>query len=273
MDAVEGLAVANIEAWTVVYTGTGLTTTVASGLTATKAYRFRVRAVSEHDIESPYSPIATYYAAPLPPTITYNTAGDAHLQTNKVSIWLDWQTPTLTGAELPIDSYVLYWDEGHLSSGNFTKLVQIDAYDQSHYNVTGGLLTTGHTYRFQVSAINKVGEGALSTEVTARAASLPGTPGAPERTGSAKVDGTTASVTVRWYQQDVSDTGGVPLTGYKLYYFKQTTDPPVTVNLAAATVAWDGTGQPEVTAHTVPGLDLDSDYSFVVTALNPDEGP
>lgn len=78
---------------------------------------------------------------------------------------------------------------------------------------------------------------------------------------------------MRWYQQDVSDTGGVPLTGYKLYYFKQTTDPPVDVVLSASTLAWDGTGRPEVTEFVVTGLDADSDYSFVVTALNPYEGP
>lgn len=220
MDEVEGIGPANVESWTVVYTGDSLTYTVASGLTAKLAYRFRVRAVSEHALESPYSPIAIYYAAPLPPTITFNTVNDAHLATNKVSIWLDWQTPSLSATELPIDSYVLYWDEGHRSSGNLTKLAQIDAYDQSHYNVTGGLLTTGHTYKFQVSAINLVGEGPLSAEIVARAASLAGKPGAPERVGSALDSPTAAQVTVRWYQQDVSDTGGVPLTGYKLYYFK-----------------------------------------------------
>ena len=67
MDAVEGLGVANVETWAVVYTGASLTYTVSSGLTATLAYRFRVRAVSEHALESPYSPVAVYYAAPLPP--------------------------------------------------------------------------------------------------------------------------------------------------------------------------------------------------------------
>jgi hypothetical protein len=76
MDEVEGLTVANVETWAVVYTGSSLTYTVSTGLTATQAYRFRVRAVSEHSLESPYSPVAIYYAAPLPPQITFDTTND-----------------------------------------------------------------------------------------------------------------------------------------------------------------------------------------------------
>lgn len=50
----------------------------------------------------------------------------------------------------------------------------VDAYDENFYNVTGGILTTGHTYTFQLTAVNKVGEGPVSVEIEARAASLPG---------------------------------------------------------------------------------------------------
>ena len=78
-------------------------------------------------------------------------------------------------------------------------------------------MTTGHTYTFQVSAINKVGEGPMSIEIEARAASFPGQPSAPVRVTSAKVDTLTASVTVKWYPADLIDTGGVSLTGFKLY--------------------------------------------------------
>ena len=117
-----------------------------------------------------------------------------------------------------------------------------------------------------------MGEGPLSAELEARAASLASKPGTPMRVTSAETSGT-ASVTVKWYQQEVQDTGGVPLTGFKLYHFKQSTSPPAAFTLAAATLAFDGSDQPEITEHVVTGLDLDADYSFVVTALNPDEGP
>jgi hypothetical protein len=77
-------------------------------------------------------------------------------------------------------------------------------------------------YTFQVSATNKVGKGPLSTEVYARAASLPEQLGTPERTASVVVSGvpSTASISVRWYQSELLDTGGVPLTGFKLYVYE-----------------------------------------------------
>jgi hypothetical protein len=44
----------------------------------------------------------------------------------------------------------------------------------------------------------------------------------PERTASVVVSGApaTASVTVRWYQSELLDTGGAPLTGFKLYVYE-----------------------------------------------------
>jgi hypothetical protein len=149
MDEVEGLDVANIESWTLVSIGSdALTYTVTSGLTATKAYRFKVRTRSEQHLESAFSSISMFYAAPLPPQVTFETTDDAHLETSRVSIQLTWIQPTLSADELAIDGYRLYWDAGFRSSGNFTELAYLDSYDQNFYNVTGGLLTTGHTYRF-----------------------------------------------------------------------------------------------------------------------------
>ena len=60
------------------------------------------------------------------------------------------------------------------------------------------------------------------------------------------------------------DTGGVPLTGYKLYQLKD--------GEIEAFLAFDGTDQPEILQTTLSGLDLDTDYSFYVAALNPFEG-
>ena len=68
------------------------------------------------------------------------------------------------------------------------------------------------------------------------------------------------------------DTGGVPLTGFKLYSYKKD-DETTVVDIDSATLAFDGSGQPDVTEYMVEGLELDADYSFFVTALNPDEGP
>jgi hypothetical protein len=77
VDAVEGVGPANIETWTT-DTGTALTFD-KTGLTATKAYRFKVKAVSEELLQSPFSSIATFWSAPLPAQIAFNTVADAHL--------------------------------------------------------------------------------------------------------------------------------------------------------------------------------------------------
>lgn len=101
-----------------------------------------------------------------------------------------------------------------------------------------------------MSAINVVGEGSFSQEVVARAKALPGRPTAPERLDSVIVaDGggaETASITLRWYSEDVVDTGGVPLTGFKLYYYVQV-DETTTADPGTATLAFDGTDLPDAT--------------------------
>ena len=271
IDEVEGLGPANVEDWGApVYAGSALTANVATGLTAGKAYRFRVQAMSEQLLQSPFSGIATYWAAPLPAPPTFDTAGGAHLQTSRSWIQLTWIRPTLTASDLPIDSYRVYWDQGTRSSGNFTLLAVIDGVDNNFLNVSG-ILTTGQSYRFQVSAVNGVGEGPLSDEVFARAASLPGRLRAPERAAATGL-AAEAQITLRWYQQELVETGGVPLTGFRLYYFEQVT-PDLVLGPGAATLAFDGADSPEITAFTLAGLTLDVDYSFFVTALNPDEGP
>lgn len=58
IDEVEGLDVANIESWVLAYSGSALTFTVTTGLTATKAYRFKVKTVSEQYLESVFSSVA-----------------------------------------------------------------------------------------------------------------------------------------------------------------------------------------------------------------------
>jgi hypothetical protein len=79
VDKVEGVAAANIERWDLVYSGTDLRYNLATGLTAAAAYRFKVRAVSEQYLESPFSSVSVFYAAALPPTLAFNTAGGEHL--------------------------------------------------------------------------------------------------------------------------------------------------------------------------------------------------
>jgi len=71
VDEVEGLGTANIESWSNVYTGSALTYTLSTGLTAKKSYRFKVHAISEESLTSLSSKVAEFVAASLPPTVTF----------------------------------------------------------------------------------------------------------------------------------------------------------------------------------------------------------
>ena len=96
---------------------------------------------------------------------------------------MTWTQPTLSDDELEILRYVIYWDEGYRSYGNYTILDAVPSYDQVSYNLTAGL-KTGHTYRFTVKAVNLVGYGPDSAIAEVIAASKPAQMDAPVRTTS-----------------------------------------------------------------------------------------
>ena len=110
--------------------------------------------------------------------------------------------------------------------------------------------------------MNAIGEGELSLEVSSFAQSLPGKPEAPQRVASEQTSLTEASITLEW--TPLTDTGGVPLTGYQLYAIDSSD--------ASMSLLYDGTDFPEVVQVTVLALSIDTDYSFYVTGLNPFEG-
>lgn len=92
MDEVEGIGFANIENWVNVFNGEALTYTVTTGLTATKQYRFRVRAVSEYEKLSYYSEVNTLYAAALPEQIQFAALStDIFTQINLNRLTFTWE--------------------------------------------------------------------------------------------------------------------------------------------------------------------------------------
>ena len=69
-------------------------------------------------------------------------------------------------------------------------------------------LTEGKSYRFKVSAVNYIGEGSESDELTLIAATVPDQALPPIKTGSTKT-----SISIAW---TAPDNGGTPITGYKV---------------------------------------------------------
>lgn len=176
----------------------------------------------------------------------------------KTSLSFEWDQPSInTATQIDIDSYKIYWDSAELSSGNFELLATVDSYDQVFYTAEG--LTAGKYYRFQVSAVNAIGEGTLSAEFGHYAKALPGKPEAPVYVSSTEDSATEASVTLSWTA--LTDTGGVALTGYKVYHVKSST----------TVLGYDGSGSPATTSCTITTLDLDSEYEFYVVGLNGDD--
>lgn len=98
---------------------------------------------------------------------------------------------------LPVDKYNVYWDAGYILEGDFVLLAEIKAFDQFFFT-TDDTLMPGMYYKFQVSAVNQIGEGALSEVAGHFAQAKPGKPQAPFRLSSTQVNDTTASITLQW---------------------------------------------------------------------------
>jgi len=219
-----------------------------------------VLAKNEYAITSLYSEITEYIAAALPSKITFPPQPFSTVTLN--SLELNWNTPIIDSATMiPINYYKVYWDEGYRNSGDFVLYSFVTSYDQDFFTVSN--LETGKLYKFQISAVNDVGEGLLSDEISHYAMTKPSAPQTPYIITSIKTGTDTSSATIGWYA--VIETGGVPLTGYKLYAKLLAT--------GVETLVYDGTDKPEILSTVVENLVLNQDYDMYLTALNIYEGP
>lgn len=81
-----------------------------------------------------------------------------------------------------------------------------------------------------MSAVNAIGEGEMSDEISSYAFTAPGHPKSPYRVTSTKQNATKASITLAW--EPLIETGSIPLTGYMLYLTK--------TGSGITTLAYDG---------------------------------
>jgi len=125
------------------------------------------------------------------------TAGDA-------TIALAWSPPGSDGGS-PITNYRIY--RGNSSGG---ESFRTEIGNVLVYSDTG--LANGITYYYKVSAVNAVGEGAMSTEASATPTAPVTAPGAPRNLQATPGDG---QVTLNW--QAPSNDGGSPILLYTIY--------------------------------------------------------
>ncbi|MDD1770608.1 MAG: fibronectin type III domain-containing protein [Methanomassiliicoccales archaeon] len=118
------------------------------------------------------------------------------------SITVQWSAPSSDGGSA-VTSYKLYRGT---SSGAETLLANVGLV--TSYTDSG--LANATTYFYQVSAVNAVGEGSLSTEKSAT--TLIQVPTAPMQLNAAATSGT---ITLTWAQP--SSNGGGAVSGYKVY--------------------------------------------------------
>jgi len=164
-----------------------------TGLSAGTDYTFTVTARNAvgTTVSAASNSVSTF-AVPGAPTIGTATAGVR-------SATVTWTAPTTTGGT-PITGYRIYDSIGNLAydaSGNITTIATI----------TG--LANGGQYTYTVKALNIAGASIASASVSVTVFDLPGVP-----TGLTSISGTGAA-TLTWIAP--VNTGGTPLTGYKVY--------------------------------------------------------
>ena len=136
--------------------------------------------------------------APDAPTLS-GSAGDA-------IVHLTWTTPSNGGS--PISNYKVYRGSSSGGESLLTTLGSVTSYDDT-------TVTNSNTYYYKVSAVNGVGEGTQSNEVSATPQGGGGAtvPSAPQNLTAEQAKG--KGVQLNW--SPPSSDGGSQITGYNIY--------------------------------------------------------
>jgi len=176
--------------------GGNVTTYNDTGVTNGQRYYYCVSAlnvVGEGELSEEVN--ATPLGVPSAPQNLVARGGDGY-------VVLTWEAPADDGGS-PITGYKIYRGT---RSGNEVLLTTIGN-ETTYYNDTG--VMNGQRYYYRVSALNVVGEGELSEEVSATPQTVPS---APRNLVAREGDG---YVVLTW--EAPADDGGSPIVGYKIY--------------------------------------------------------
>ena len=193
-----------------------------------------VNAVGESGLSNEASAVPA--GAPGPPTLTAASPSSG-------SVALSWNAPASNGGA-GITGYRVYRST---ASGGEILLTTLGAV--TSWTDTG--LTNGTTYYYKVTALNSVGESALSNELSGTPAAAATVPGAPVLNSA-----TAGSTTVSLSWSAPGSNGGSAITGYKVY--RGTTSGGETL---LATLG-------NVTSFGDSGLANGTTYYYKVTAVN-----
>ena len=209
-------------------------TYTSTGLTNGQTYYYKVSAlnsVGEGAQSNELSAIPV--TIPANPILMSATPGNAQ-------VVLTWTAPNNNGGS-PITNYNVY--RGTTSGGE----VFLFTLGNVLTNTNTGL-TNGQIYYYKVTAVNSVGEGPPSNEVSATPATVPGTP------QSLSLDPGNAQVILTW--SIPTSNGGSTITGYKVY---RSTTETGTFSLVAS---------PSGTTYTDSSLSNGQTYWYEVSAVN-----
>ncbi|MEM4293235.1 MAG: fibronectin type III domain-containing protein, partial [Thermoplasmata archaeon] len=162
-------------------------------------YFYQVAAVNSAGEGQRSEELRVIVTGPTPPSAPLNLG----VTQQNGALTLQWRPPLNDGGS-PVTNYRIYRG---LSSGNETPFAVIG--NLTSYTDTN--VTPGVTYYYQVSAINAIGEGNKSNEASNVAAVNPSMP--LNLTGYFDTAGNV--VRISWLPP--SDSGGIPITGYKVY--------------------------------------------------------
>jgi len=229
--------------FTVIVANTGNTNTSYSrtGLTAGLTYTYKVSAINSAGTSSPSNEVTssqTIIAVPNPPS-NLVVASASPTQLN-----LSWKAPSDNGGPA-VTGYKIEVKSG---SNPYAILVS-NTGSVTSYSHSG--LTTGTTYTYKVSAINSVGTGSPSNEVSAKPIKtiVP--------TSLTAVATSPTQIRLTWFAP--SETFGQTISGYKI---ERKISEGTFITIVENTNS-------QTTTHSISGLTTGTTYTFLVSASYP----
>ncbi len=222
-----------------------------TGLTTGTSYIFRVSAINAIGTGNP-SPesVATPTSSSSPPkNIPPNPpTGLVATASSGTQVNLSWNPPTSNGG-YPVSGYKILYN---LDSGSFATLISNTGTTATAYSHTG--LSAGHTYTYQVFAINSAGTSNGSNTASAVPTFVSTAPYPPA--GLVASTASPTSISLSWTTP--SNDGGSPIIGYKI---------EAKIGTAAYTVLVSNTGTTS-TSYVNSGLITGTTYTYRVSAIN-----